>query len=171
MDILDIVQQAVLVFIRKLSTFDPDKARLITYYTRDIRTNIQRFIADQAYTIRQGSVYLQSIAAQLSVAQRGLEKHLEGTPSDEEVARKANINPRTAQMTKEFTSPVIIPMPTNIGKETLLKGRILLALEKRLSYLTEEEFDNIIQCLYTGSSFTRRQIDMIRKGDYVGHTQ
>jgi len=87
-EVVDLLQEAVTIFIYKLEKFDlSHNVRLITYYTRDVKTTIQRYIASHAFSVRQGSVYLQGIAAQISEARRTLEADTGVVPSQDEIAK------------------------------------------------------------------------------------
>ncbi|MBC8436733.1 hypothetical protein H8D85_00250 [bacterium] len=64
---IDLMQIAVITFIKKLDTWDETKgSKMITYYYRDVRTKMQRYIMSNAFDIRQGSVYLQHLAYTIS---------------------------------------------------------------------------------------------------------
>lgn len=118
-EVVDLLQEAVAVFVKKLDTFDLGKGvRLITYYTRDVRTMAQRYIAAHAMNVRQGSVYLQGIAAKVSEARRDAESSTGQRAGLAEVANRLGISERTLAMVDEFTSITVTPIDERLGYDS-----------------------------------------------------
>ena len=66
-DPLDLMQIAVVSYMKKLKTWDETKnSKMITYYYREIRTQMQRFVMAHAFPLKQGSVFLQHLAYTIS---------------------------------------------------------------------------------------------------------
>lgn len=66
-DPLDLMQIAVISYMKKLDTWDETKkSKMITYYYREVRTQMQRFVMAHAFPLKQGSVFLQHLAYTLS---------------------------------------------------------------------------------------------------------
>jgi len=66
-DPLDLMQIAVISYMKKLKTWDETKnSKMITYYYREIRTQMQRFVMAHAFPLKQGSVFLQHLAYTIS---------------------------------------------------------------------------------------------------------
>ncbi|MAG50207.1 hypothetical protein CL621_01035 [archaeon] len=104
-DPLDLMQIASIVFIDKLDTWDPTKnSKMITYYYRDARTKMQRFIMNHAYSVRQGSVFLQHLAFTIS---KFVSKHLNEhqiEPTEIEIAKKLGVSVSTIKLCARSTN-------------------------------------------------------------------
>ena len=95
-DPLDLMQLAVVTFMRKLDTWDETKgSKMITYYYREVRTQMQRYIRGNAYSVRQGSVFLQHLAYTISrIRTRWLaEKEVE--PTNRELSKETGVSQNT----------------------------------------------------------------------------
>ena len=104
-DPLDLMQVGILTFIKKLDTWDPSKkAKMITYYYRDVKTQMQRFIMNNAFQVRQGSIFLQHLAYSISkITQRWLAIY-EKKPTEEELAKELDISESTIKYCLQTTS-------------------------------------------------------------------
>ena len=95
-DPLDLMQLATVTFIKKLKTWDETKgSKMITYYYREIRTQMQRFIMANAYSVRQGSVFLQHLAYTLSKIRNKFAQEHEREPTVRELASRSTVSQKT----------------------------------------------------------------------------
>jgi len=95
-DPLDLMQIAVISYMKKLKTWDETKnSKMITYYYREIRTQMQRFVMANAFPLKQGSVFLQHLAYTISKIKATwlAEKNCE--PSLEVLAKETGISENT----------------------------------------------------------------------------
>lgn len=104
-DPLDLMQLAVVTFMKKLDTWDEQKgSKMITYYYREVRTQMQRYIMGNAYSVRQGSVFLQHLAYTLS---RIRNKHLakyEVEPSVRQLSKETGVSQSTITYCMKVTT-------------------------------------------------------------------
>jgi|TARA_B100001964_G_C14249612_1_gene609201 DNA-directed RNA polymerase specialized sigma subunit len=139
-DPLDLMQLGTVVYIHKLKTWDESKkAKMITYYYRDMKTKMQRFVMAHAFPIRQGSVFIQHLAYNISKVTHKYLQDTEEPPTDEQLAEELNIRLETIKYCKRITS-----MTTTSLEEmpTLLK---IAAIEKEEG---EETFDPITNLVH-----------------------
>jgi len=104
-DPLDLMQLGIITFMKKLGTWDETKkAKMITYYYRDVKTQMQRFIMNNAFQVRQGSVFLQHLAYSISkVTQRWLVDY-EREPTITEFSVELGIAESTIKYCMQITS-------------------------------------------------------------------
>jgi len=99
------MQLAVMTFMKKLDTWDETKgSKMITYYYREVRTQMQRFIMSNAFPVRQGSVFLQHLAYTLSrISGKFLQKY-KREPTILELAKRAKVAAKTIKYCYRVTS-------------------------------------------------------------------
>ena len=104
-DPLDLMQLAVVTFMKKLDTWDETKgSKMITYYYREVRTQMQRYIMGNAYSVRQGSVFLQHLAYTLSrIRNKYLAEH-EVEPSVRELSKETGVSQATITYCMKVTT-------------------------------------------------------------------
>jgi len=170
-ELQDLLQEAITIFIRKVERFKHDKgARLITYYTRDIRTSIQRYIASNAMNIRQGSVYLQSIATQISVLKRELDTGDDVQLTQNQIAERLGISTKTIAMVEQFTGVIVTDLKDtmshpsdSIGDDSSISAHNLFkTLNAKLSCLSKEQFKVVHNCLVNGENIPTEILDLIK---------
>ena len=95
-DPLDLMQLGVMTFMKKLDTWDETKgSKMITYYYREVRTQMQRYIMGNAYSVRQGSVFLQHLAYTLSrIRNKYLAEH-EVEPTTRQLSKETGVSEST----------------------------------------------------------------------------
>lgn len=104
-DPLDLMQLATITFIKKLKTWDETKdSKMITYYYREVRTQMQRFIMANAFSVRQGSVFLQHLAYTLSKIRNTFIQQHEREPSVRELASRSTVSQKTINYCLKVTS-------------------------------------------------------------------
>jgi len=174
MDIHDLIHRGVEVFLSKLDKFDPEKARLITFYSRDVKTQMQRMVMKYATAVAQGSVFLQHIASKKSKVYQNLQQKLNREPTDEEVAEALGIDLSTLKIVDRYTLIKFQNLPepdyTNIAfKESLEAKKLLSILREKLEFLTDEEFEQLIEKLISGESpdehLVQKTLNYVRGGD------
>ena len=95
-DPLDLMQLAVVTYMRKLETWDETKgSKMITYYYREIRTQMQRFIMGNAYSVRQGSVFLQHLAYTISKIRTKWLAQYESEPTVRQLSKETGVSQQT----------------------------------------------------------------------------
>jgi DNA-directed RNA polymerase specialized sigma subunit len=95
-DPLDLMQLAVVTFMRKLETWDESKgSKMITYYYREVRTQMQRHIMGNAYSVRQGSVFLQHLAYTISRIRTKWLAEKEIEPTNRELSKETGVSQNT----------------------------------------------------------------------------
>lgn len=104
-DPLDLMQLGTIVYMDKLKTWDElKKAKMITYYYRDMKTKMQRFVMSHAFQIRQGSVFIQHLSYNISkISHRYLQSTSE-LPTDQELAEELDIKVETIKYCKRITA-------------------------------------------------------------------
>ena len=110
-DPLDLMQVAVITYMKKLETWDSTKkSKMITYYYREARTQMQRFVMSNAFQIKQGSVFLQHLAYTLSKLRiRWLSEH-EHEPSVSDMAKETGVSETTIKSCLKATNLNIMSM-------------------------------------------------------------
>ena len=104
-DPLDLMQLAVLTFMKKLDTWDESKgSKMITYYYREVRTQMQRYIMGNAYSVRQGSVFLQHLNYTLTKIRNKWLAEKEVEPSPRQLAKETGISINTINYCLKVTS-------------------------------------------------------------------
>jgi len=176
-DPLDLVQVGIDTFLKKIPRFDPvRKVRLITFYTRDVKTHMQRFVMRYAKSIADGSVYLQGLASKRSNAIKALEQELNRKPTCDEIAEHMKVSSRTLESVDRYTDIRIEPILDNdyslqkvhYPDQTPLM-KMLSIMKVKLEFLTEQEFDDLVYYLSTGKppdkTVIAKVLEHTRKGD------
>jgi len=102
---IDLMQIAVIAFIKKLETWDEAKgSKMITYYYRDIRTKMQRYIMSNAFDVRQGSVYLQHLAYTISKVKAEWLSSKQIEPSIRQLSNALNVSEKTISYCLKVTN-------------------------------------------------------------------
>ena len=104
-DPLDLMQLAVLTFMKKLDTWNEEKgSKMITYYYREVRTQMQRYIMGNAYSVRQGSVFLQHLNYTLTKIRNRWLAEKEVEPSPRQLAKETGVSLSTINYCLKVTS-------------------------------------------------------------------
>ena len=104
-DPLDLMQVAVSTFIKKIHTFDTTKkTKMITYYYRDVKTQMQRYVMANAFSVKQGSVFLQHLAFTISQYKASYIQEYNTEPSVHTMSKELKVSENTINLCIKTTN-------------------------------------------------------------------
>lgn len=146
LDILDVLQEGVVRFFEKIETYDLDQTvRLTTWYSRDVKTTMQRFANDTSFPVRQGSVFLQSVAYRVTKFVESYHTQHATEPTITQIADDVGESEATVADALEYTKINTTEIPEIFGSNDTTDSpphpidEILTLLEHKLDALTFSE--------------------------------
>ena len=104
-DPLDLMQVGVATVMKKINTWDPSrKTKMITYYYRDVKTQMQRYIMSNAFSVKQGSVFLQNLAYNISQFKAKYLNEHKTEPSTYIISQELSVSENTVKLCLKTTS-------------------------------------------------------------------
>ena len=104
-DPLDLMQVGVTTVMKKLDTWDEKhKTKMITYYYRDVRTQMQRYVMANAFSIKQGSVFLQHLAYTISQFKTSYVLEHKTEPTTHILSRELKVSESTIKLCLKTTN-------------------------------------------------------------------
>ena len=147
-DPLDLMQLAIVTFMKKLDTWEENKgSKMITYYYREVRTQMQRFIMGNAYSVRQGSVFLQHLNYTLTKIRNRWLAQKEVEPTPKQLAKETGVSLNTITYCLKVTSIKTtsldeVPVLYKLNSDTEEEHPVLEMIEdinKRLGFGDDKE--------------------------------
>ena len=91
--------------IKKIGTWDPTrKTKMITYYYRDVKTQMQRYIMSNAFSVKQGSVFLQYLAYNISQFKSTYISEHKTEPSTYIISKELSVSENTVKLCLKTTN-------------------------------------------------------------------
>jgi|APSaa5957512622_1039677.scaffolds.fasta_scaffold26644_2 DNA-directed RNA polymerase sigma subunit (sigma70/sigma32) len=151
-DPLDLMQVGVVTIMKKLNTWtSTKKAKFITYYYRDVKTQMQRFVMNNAFDVRQGSVFLQHLAYSISRLNQRALTETGKEHSIEKLSEELGFTEETIRYCMRITSVQTLPIEENwvmykIDDEldSYYEDSPLQTIIKRLAHRIDPEKSSII---------------------------
>jgi DNA-directed RNA polymerase sigma subunit (sigma70/sigma32) len=173
----DYVLTGIVAFIAKLDTFDITKGyRLITYYSRDVLTHMQRLVMRYGDAVPRGSVYLQMIAGRLARIFDGLISDNGDEPHIGELSEQLGVSESTVQMvydhiygyrqislnTPEFEPEVEIPtaeVADSINEDYM---RFMSIVRSKLHFLSNDQYQHTIRSMKMEQDIPEEIVQLIK---------
>jgi len=166
--LMDLLSLAVQRFLELLPSYQPDRARMITFYTREVKTRLQRFVIKHGTTVARGSVYSQGIASKLAKKANQMRHKEHADYGVSAVAKEAGVNEKSAMKALTASNLLVYhvphledalppdPIPNPIDN---IHG----LLRNRLNILSDEQYEETIRQLASGESPPEDVINKLRE--------